>query len=222
MDEHSISNNPLLHVANVLYLVSYSLRDILWLRVLTVMAMLCLGWCYWACAEHYALGWQAAFLAINLLQIGLLVYERRPVQLTETQKKLHEGPLSPLTPRQVQRFTDKAIWSTIDHNQVLVAEDTNLEELILLLSGEARVVAQGKHIATITEGQFVGEMSFLTGGNTTAEVIAVQPVLCAKWPEKYVQDLIARDQDLGTALQAALGTDLVQKLLKSRDTPLTD
>lgn len=218
MDEHSLSANPLLHVANVLYLVSYSLRDILWLRVLTVLAMLCLAWCYWCCNENYALGWQAAFLAINLFQIGLLILERRPVQLTDVQQKLHSGPLSTLTPRQVQRFTDKAEWSTVDAGQHLIVEDSRLEDLILLLSGKAKVVAKGQTIAEISDGQFVGEMSFLTGGDTTADVIAIDSVLYAKWPEQYVQSLIQRDQELGTALQAALGSDLVRKLINSRST----
>ncbi|MFK7734783.1 MAG: cyclic nucleotide-binding domain-containing protein [Pirellulaceae bacterium] len=218
MDEHSLSANPLLHVANVLYLISYSLRDILWLRVLTVLAMLCLAWCYWCCLEYYALGWQAAFLAINLLQIGLLVLERRPVQLTDVQQKLHAGPLSTLTPRQVQRFTDKAEWSTVEAGKHLIVEDSRLEDLILLLSGKAKVVAKGQAIAEISDGQFVGEMSFLTGGETTADVIAVDSVLYAKWPEQYVHSLIQRDQELGTALQAALGSDLVRKLINSRST----
>lgn len=216
MDDHSISSQPLLHVANVLYLISYSLRDILWLRVATVLAMLCLGWCYWACHENYALAWQSAFLAINLFQIALLIYERRPVKLTEVQQKLHEGPLSPLSPRQVQRFADKADWCTVEAGTKLVEENSNLQHLILMLSGQATVIAAGKEIAKISEGQFVGEMSFLTGGNATAEVVANDTILYARWEEQYINDLIQRDRDLGTALQAALGTDLVKKLLRGR------
>lgn len=209
-------DSPLLHVANILYLASYSVRDILWLRVLTVLAMLCLSWCYWACAATNALWWQMAFLAINFLQIGLLIYERRPVKLTDAQKKLHEGPLQTLTPRQVQRFTNKAQWTTVEADGQLLAENCRLENLILLLSGQAKVIADGREIARIEEGQFAGEMSFLTGGNTTAEVIADGPVEYAWWPERYVTDLMNRDAELGTALQAALGTDLVKKLLRSR------
>lgn len=209
-------DGPLLHIANVLYLASYSVRDILWLRILTVIAMLCLGGCYVQCGEMTALMWQSAFLTINLAQIGLLLYERRPVQLTEVQKQLIEGPLQALTPRQVQRFSDKAHWQTFPSGGTLLEEDTKLESLILILSGKAKVTHEGKEIATIETGQFAGEMSFLTGGNTTAKVVAIGAVLCAMWPEDYVTELMQRDRDLGTALQAALGTDLVKKLLRSR------
>ncbi len=220
MDEHSIDESPFLHVANVLYLCSYSMRDILWLRVLTVLAMLCLGWCYWTCSQFYALGWQGAFLAINFFQIGLLVLERRPVQLTEDQQKLYEGPLNTLTPRQVQRFTDKAKWATISDGSKLVTEDEKLQHLILLLSGSAKVISRGKVIARIDAGQFAGEMSFLKGGTTTADVVAEGTVLYATWPEAYVKNLMEQDLELGTALQAALGIDLVHKLINSRQQEL--
>jgi hypothetical protein len=210
-------DGPLLHFANILYLASYSVRDILWLRLLTVAAMLCLGWCYWTSGNFSPFAWQSVFLAINVFQIWLLILERRPVKLTPVQKKLHEGPLRTLTARQVVRFTDKAQWSTIAPGQTLLAEDIRLENLILLLSGSAIVKAKGKQIARIGEGHFAGEMSFLTGGNTSAEVIADSPSLIAKWPEQYITELMQRDRELGSALQAALGTDLVRKLIKSRE-----
>lgn len=216
-DEDLNMDHPLLHVANVLYLASYSVRDILWLRALTVLAMLCLGWVYWNCDEQAPMIWQGIFLAINLFQIGLLIRERRPVKLTEVQQELIQGPLSALSPRQVQRFTEKAQWTHYENGDCLISENTRLQSLILLLSGEATVRARGKNIAKVEKGQFVGEMSFLTGGLTTADVIASGPVHCAQWPENYITEMIQRDRDLGSAIQAALGTDLVQKLLRGRD-----
>lgn len=209
-------DSPLLHVANILYLASYSVRDILWLRALTVLAMLCLSWCYWQCAAYNALWWQAAFLAINIFQICILIHERRPVQLTPDQKKLHAGPLRALSPRQVQRFAGQAEWTAIDAGEHLLSENSELDYLILILSGKARIVAKGEEIASIDEGQFAGEMSFLTGDRTSADVIAEGPVLYARWPEEYVSEIMKKDQDLGTALQAALGMDLVKKLLRTR------
>ena len=219
MDEHSHSmdDNVFLHVANVIYLCSYSVRDILWLRALTVLAMLLAGACYWTCSQYGALGWQGAFLAINIFQIGLLVYERRPVKLSDVEQRLHDGPLHTLTARQVQRFNHAAEWQTIGFGEVLLEEDKPLEHLILVLSGHAKVVTQEREIALIESGQFAGEMSFLTGGNTTASVVALDTILYARWPKSYIEDLMQREQELSTALQAALGTDLVRKLVRDRN-----
>ncbi|MCA9130988.1 MAG: cyclic nucleotide-binding domain-containing protein [Planctomycetales bacterium] len=210
-------DGPLLHIANVLYLLSYSVRDIFWLRILTVTAMLCLSGCYVQSGEYTALMWQAAFLTINIGQIGLLIYERRPVQLNSAQRKLLEGPLSTMTPRQVKRFEQKADWRIYAVGETLLDEGRRSENLILLLSGQAEVHSGDRRIAVLNAGQFAGEMSFLTRGLTTARVTASQPVVCALWPERYVAELMEREQDLGTALQAALGIDLVKKLLNTRE-----
>ncbi len=72
-------------------------------------------------------------------------------------------------------------------------------------------------IARLEAGHFAGEMSFLTGGNTTAAVVAKDTLLVAKWPREYVNDLMQRDREFGNALQSALSNDLVRKILKGRE-----
>lgn len=209
-------DSPLLHIANILYLASYSVRDMLWLRCLTVLAMLCLSYCYIACDAWQAVYWQLAFLAINIVQIVFLLLERRPVKLTPVQQQLIDGPLLSLSPRQVQRFAEKAVWRDYQQGERILEENTRLNHLVLIFTGEATVTASGREIARLNDGQFAGEMSFLTGGNSTAEVTAVGEVQCAQWSREYVTDMLARDRELGTAIQAALGTDLVKKLLRTR------
>ena len=71
----------MVHVANVLYLISYLVRDILWLRVLTIFAGLSLLPFYCHCSDHILwapIGWNALFISVNLIQIGILLRERRP------------------------------------------------------------------------------------------------------------------------------------------------
>ena len=66
-------------VANVLYLASYSVRDILWLRLLTVVASLLLI-PYYAMQPvplAPAIAWNVVFIAINTYWIIKLLIERR-------------------------------------------------------------------------------------------------------------------------------------------------
>src|ERR1700756_1171105 len=92
----------LLHAANVLYLLSYLVKDILWLRLLTVVAGLLL--LTWALLQPQPLwgsvAWNSLFLAINLYQSWLLIMERRPVRLTERESRLYQLVFRSLTPRE--------------------------------------------------------------------------------------------------------------------------
>jgi hypothetical protein len=74
-----------IHAANVLYLVSYLTRDMMWLRLLTCCGLV-LGIAFFTCQPTPFYGpcvWQVVFLGINLVQIRRLIYERRRVKLSD-------------------------------------------------------------------------------------------------------------------------------------------
>ena len=68
-----------INIANILYLLSYFVRDILWLRVLTVVAALCLiPYFYFRAAPIMpVIYWNAFFIALNIYWIIRLMAERR-------------------------------------------------------------------------------------------------------------------------------------------------
>jgi len=74
-----------IHAANVLYLVSFLTRDMMWLRLLTCCG-LGLGIAFFACQPAPMYGptvWHVVFLLINGVQIQRLVVERRRLKLSE-------------------------------------------------------------------------------------------------------------------------------------------
>src|SRR5438132_13520278 len=82
----------LVHFSNILMLLSYSVRDILWLRWFAVGAalinipyFLLQGTVLWP-----PVLWALVFTAINLYQITRIYLERRPVVLSEDERKLYD------------------------------------------------------------------------------------------------------------------------------------
>jgi hypothetical protein len=91
----------LLNLANVLYLASYLVRDILQLRALTVAGSLVLLLFnvlqpspLWS-----GIAWGVLFSAINIYQIYRLLLERRPVRLREDEQHLYQLVFRSLSPR---------------------------------------------------------------------------------------------------------------------------
>jgi hypothetical protein len=88
-----------LHLANVLYLVSFLGRDMLWLRALTC-AGLSLGIVFFSCQAAPLYGptaWHVVFLAINGLQIVRMSFERRELMLTKEQEKVADASFHELS-----------------------------------------------------------------------------------------------------------------------------
>lgn len=82
-----------IHLANILYLFSYLVRDMLWLRVLTCCGLL-LGLAYFSCLPSPLYGptaWHLVFLVINVFQIRSLLAQRRLQMLTEEQERVGEA-----------------------------------------------------------------------------------------------------------------------------------
>jgi hypothetical protein len=81
--------NPVIWItgANAIYLVSYAVRDILWLRVLTVVAaaLLIPYYSMQAVPLRAAIEWNIIFIAINCYWVIRLIIERRFVGTLDLQ-----------------------------------------------------------------------------------------------------------------------------------------
>lgn len=91
-------------VANAIYLASYTVRDILWLRVLTVAAatMLIPYYAMQMVPLRMSIGWNVVFIIINCYWIVRLLIERRPVHFTPDEARLRELSFPSLTLREAR------------------------------------------------------------------------------------------------------------------------
>src|ERR1700742_325745 len=96
----------LIHAANVLFLVSYMVRDILWLRILTVIATLCLIPYYFTRPEPMMVPiyWSLVFAALNVYWIVRLLLERAPMRLNSDEQRLCELVFRTMPPREMVRL----------------------------------------------------------------------------------------------------------------------
>lgn len=205
----------LIHAANVLYLVSYLLRDILWLRIVTVIAIITLMPYFYVKALYPPIAWNAVFLVINGVQIQRIFAERRPVQLDADQQRIYDLVFSRLTPREFLKLMGMARWLDAEEREVLLEQGTVPESLMLVCDGEVQVEregSEGKPLALLGPGKFIGEMGFLTGTEASASVAAASDTRYLSWPRATLEAFLEKNPALRAPLQAVIGNDLVSKL----------
>jgi hypothetical protein len=203
-----------IHLANGLYVASYLVKDILWLRVFTVLGGLVLLAYYslmptplWA-----AIAWNVLFLTINLAQIRLLLLERRPVRLEPDEMRLYQLAFRSLTLREFAKLIQLAQWKTVDAGERIVRRGEALDTVMVLVSGRVRVEIDGAPVRELSAGRFVGEMSFLTGKDTTADVVTIDSVRAVSWPQRELRALLSQNAELRAAVQMVIGEDVIAKL----------
>jgi CRP-like cAMP-binding protein len=204
----------LIHAANVLYLLSYLVKDILWLRLLSILGGMLLMITYVSAVPPLftPLAWGAVFAGINGYQIYLLILERRPVRLKEQELRLYQLVFRSLTPREFVKLLQIARWERAQPSERIVERGRELDRMMVIVSGATSVQVDGRDLTRLGEGKFIGEMSFITGEPPSADVVALEETRYVAWPKPELKRFLAGNPPLRAALQLIIGTDLVAKL----------
>ena len=67
-------------------------------------------------------------------------------------------------------------------------------------------------LATLGPGQFVGEMSFLTGHRAGADVITPQHARLMSWEQDELEAFLDKNPSISFKVRGVLGRDVVNKL----------
>lgn len=213
--------DALVNVANVIYLLSYSVRDILWLRILTVFgAGLLLPYYYLQLEPLWApMVWNVIFISINIYWITRLIMERRPVQFTEDEQRLYESSLRNMTKHQAKKIFLLGEWTTAPVGARPLEQGKPVEAVSLIAEGEVTVEMDGDLVDTIGAGCFLGANAFLhsdEGFGAPVTVMATQPTRIITWPRTLLRTEFDKDPDLAIAFQASLGLEIAHYLRTAR------
>jgi hypothetical protein len=198
----------------VLYVASYLVKDILWLRFITIVAgfVLLASYVLRPAPDWPAVYWNLLFSAINGYQIVLLLLERKPVLLTADEQEVYKLAFRSLTLREFAKLMKLAQWEAAPTGTHIVESGKAPDRMLVIVDGEAAVEVGGRAVARLRSGQFAGEMSFLTGKAPNADVVAVAPTRYVSWKQTELKTALERSADLRAAWQMVIGTDLVGKL----------
>jgi CRP-like cAMP-binding protein len=94
--------------------------------------------------------------------------------------------------------------------EVVAAEGAPGHEFMVMVEGQARVVAQGRCLAELGPGEFFGEIALLDGGVRTASVVAETDILVDVISHRDFDGLVARAPGLDRKLLVGLARRLRQ------------
>jgi len=200
------------HLAFGLIAFSFIVKDILYLRFVSILASLFSVFYNWVIPVEpmwIPIGWNFVFVALNLYHIAVIVYEKRPVHMSPKHKELYETMFKDLTPVEFLKITKLADWEHFKSGEVIIQERHAVETLNLIYNGTVNVKVGGKKVAELKDGQFVGEMSFLTEKPATATCIVKHDAELLVWRQREFKELLKRNPSLYYSIQSLLSTQLV-------------
>jgi CRP-like cAMP-binding protein len=206
--------NYLVHFSNALMLVSYSVRNILWLRWFAVAAALT--------NIPYFLSqpvilwppviWASVFTAINLYQISRIYLERRPVVLSEDEQKLFSLGFSALRPREFVSLVLAGEWKSAAPGNKILTEGKPVSSICIAIAGTVQIRKQDKDVMALKPGYLIGLGLALSGQPSPVDAILTESARYLCWPLSNIRAFLEKKPELRVTLQSLVNRDLAGKL----------
>lgn len=204
-----------INLSYLLFLVGFALKDILWLRIVIIIAASVdiIGRA-WLAPEPLIsdIIWCGLDVVVNGYQLFMIILERKSLKFTIEERKLKEMAFALLDDVHYRRLLDIGKHEEYPIGVHLTREGMPVENLLVIIHGVAKVVVQGTTVSFVRSGNFAGEMSFLSGNNASADVITETSLDVITWRKDDLRELIEKDDTFRMQLNTIFSADLIEKL----------
>jgi CRP-like cAMP-binding protein len=159
-----------------------------------------------------ALFWQSCFLAVNLVNLLILLYSMRTTSFDENENLAYEIKFSELKPYEVRPIFKYAKQELLEASHVLLQDGEKNQTLYLILHGQCRVLKNGIEVAVLGRGHFVGELSFLSDDPVSADVVTVGNANLMSWDKHDLAPLFKRQGLYESYFYSLCSLDVAGKL----------
>lgn len=209
------------HLNYVLVILSVSMSSMRWLRVFGIASGL-VGVFYYGflTADRVSAGWEFIFALVNAVQLAIVLLSGRRRAADEDEKFFIDTVMPTLEGNLRGHMLKKARWKECAAGEVLVTEGDPAPQLVFIARGAASVERGGTIVGVCGPGDFLGEMSFLTGRPASATVRVANDIRCCVYDPADVRQLTRKHPAIKQALEFSFNRNLVGKLERMNEANL--
>lgn len=203
-----------LHIANIVLVIAYSVKDILWLRIFALGASLIgLPYYYFQTTVLWEpIGWSAVFMTINGYHVCRLWLERRPVELSPDEARLYDLTFFPLARRRFRDLARLGHWVDLKAGDILIQPDSPPDHVAVPLNESIDVKVGERVLGRFAAGAIVGAGAFFDPHRMQFEAVASEPCRVLRVPIDAIRRHAKRDDQLARTLERIARDDLARKL----------
>jgi CRP-like cAMP-binding protein len=159
-----------------------------------------------------------AFVAINAARLFQLWRRARSGSMTSEERELFDHVMKIEDPSKQNRLRDLMEWRDVEVGDVLIEEGQLDPPLIYIASGRAAIVKGGVLVSECGAGEFVGEMSHISGEGASATVKVAHPMRMARLDRDALAQLSQSLPEIGRAVDSAFNRSLAVKVVRMNRT----
>ena len=209
------------HAHYALLVLSMMMRNIVWLRVIAIVAGV-VGIAYdgFVLKDPVSTGWDTLFVLANVYQVLYLAWQARKVRFSDEEFAFCQNTLPLVPPTLARQFINVGQWRDLPEGTELTAQGQPVTQLTYIAAGTVDVLVHHHHIASCMDGDFIGELGILSGKPATATTVTSSPVRALIFDRDKLLQHLRNEPDLKLALQAAFKENLRNKLTLANERTL--
>ena len=202
------------HLAYFLLVLSMFMRDVTRLRAVVIAAAL-VAIVYDAVWLHDPVGvaWESLLVVVNIVLVTRQWLANRRAAFSEEEAHFVSTRLSGLDRSQARRALNMGLWVDGTEGTVLTTEGHEVTGLVYLVSGRVDIFLGDAPVGTCSAGNFVGEMSVLSGEPASATAVVSAPSRYWMMPAAKLRRLREEEPEIANALELGIAHDLRGKIL---------
>lgn len=154
------------------------------------------------------------FALANGVQLAMLEYRARSGKMLDDERELFEQVMRIEEPSKQRRLLDVIEWQDVSAGAELMQQGQSQPPLIYVAQGSAVIEVDGKQVGACGPGDFLGEMSLISGQTASATVRAGEQMRIAHFDRDAMAALARGVPEIGKALDGALNRSLAAKVMR--------
>jgi hypothetical protein len=202
------------HAAYVLLVGSMLMRTLLWLRILVIAsAILGISYSAFILNDPVSTFWESCLVLVNITQLLITHWRSLRARFSEAEAAFVALHLPGLSRGDARALIDRGRWEEVGQGDALAVEGRPVDHLSYIAEGSVEVLVEGRRVAVCGPGDFIGEMTALTGLPATATVIATGPVTIWRIEAPALREMTRRHDVVSREIEAAFARAYRDKIV---------
>ncbi|HWA18770.1 MAG TPA: cyclic nucleotide-binding domain-containing protein [Devosia sp.] len=204
------------HLTYVLLIVSVLMRRMVWLRLFAVASGVTkIIYRAFFILDPVSVLWETVFVIVNVVQLVLIWYYEYHHRFTDEGHHFAQSMPAGTERSAIKRLLDLSDLERKEPGDVLTREGAPVRDLMYLADGIVKIEHGDKLVAICGPGDYIGELSFLSGSAATATATVVKPARILAFDQARLAAAVDADLQLRRTLESALNRNLAGKLTRA-------
>lgn len=203
------------HLTYLFLIASISMTNMRWLRIFALLSgVTAMLYFILRTEDRVSFIWEAIFTLTNAAQLALLLHRSRASLMSPEERRLIDDIFAGLDGADRKQLLGLVDWQDAAPDTVLMQQGQKAPPLLYIAEGAAVIEHGGRIVGACGAGDFLGEISHLTGEAASATVRVTNSVRYARFDMTRLTRLMAQSPPVRNAFDMALNQGLAAKVLR--------